>query len=84
MNTQVILCLPFGSPGYVPGPLHTLTECQMCNRSMWIGPLQKKKLAESTKEEITLQCVNCVIKEHGPDALQNINLKSLSKHNKAT
>lgn len=39
---QLLMCIPFGSPGYVPRPEYTIVDCE-CGQSMWIGPKQTEK-----------------------------------------
>jgi len=58
----LILGIPFGAPGYTPGPDFQLAPCPECHNSMWLGPRQREKI----KEGIGSICVLCLAKKQHP------------------
>ncbi len=66
---NLLLCVPFGAPDYVPGPGFVLAECDECRQSVWLGP---KQAEARNSQEIELLCVMCVAKRYGPTVLGRI------------
>lgn len=66
MDKNIIACIPFGTPGYVPGKYHKMIPCDECGNTTWIGPKQAEKKQE---ENLDALCANCIAKKHNADEL---------------
>jgi hypothetical protein len=51
--------LPADVPRWAPSIEHTLTQCQVCDRDMWMGPKQVAFLAASPQSP--LLCMHCAV-----------------------
>lgn len=76
---NIIMCVPFGAPGYTPGEGFMLANCDRCHNSMWIGPKQKRKKDEEKIEALCFLCVKGLV-ESG-DSVVNT-LKRLDEEGK--
>ncbi|MFA6364696.1 hypothetical protein, partial [Methanoregula sp.] len=68
----VIGCLPCEGAailGYVPYKNSTVAQCSRCGQDVWIGPKQKET---HEKREYPIICLDCIIEEHGIEAVNNI------------
>jgi len=70
-EVSVLAGMPFGAPGFTPGPGFLLTPCPECGRSMWLGPAQMKKRNEGWLSI----CFLCLTKSGA--TLENTQVKSL-------